>query len=155
MTSPASGPAAAAPPPSSARLVALTAAAIDPARVAALVAAPGAGGTVLFIGTVRDENHGREVLSLHYEAFAPMALREITAIADEARARFGVTGVAVHHRTGDLALGDVAVVVAVAGVHRAEAFLAARYVIDELKARAPIWKKEVYWDGESWLSPCP
>jgi len=155
MTSPASGPAASAPPASSARLVVLTAAAIDPARVAALVAAPGAGGTVLFIGTVRDENRGREVLSLHYEAFAPMAVREITAIAAEARTRFGVRGVAVHHRTGSLALGDVAVVVAVAGVHRAEAFLAARYVIDELKARAPIWKKEIYRDGESWLSHCP
>jgi len=110
---------------------------------------------VLFIGTVRDENRGREVVSLHYEAYAPMAVREITAIAGEARARFGVQGVAVHHRTGDLALGDVAVVIAVAGVHRAEAFLAARYVIDELKARAPIWKKEIYRDGESWLSHCP
>ncbi len=152
MTSPASRPAAAAPPAPS---VALTATPIDPARVAALVATPGAGGTVLFAGTVRDENRGREVRSLHYEAFAPMAVREITAIADEARARFGIVRVAVHHRTGDLALGDVAVVVAVAGVHRAEAFLAARYVIDELKARAPIWKKEVYRDGESWLSHCP
>jgi len=129
-------PTATAPP---AAPIALTAAPIDPARVAALVAAPSAGGTVLFIGTVRDENRGREVLSLHYEAFA----------------RFGVTRVAVHHRTGDLALGDVAVVIAVAGVHRAEAFLAARYVIDELKARAPIWKKEIYRDGESWLSHCP
>jgi molybdopterin synthase catalytic subunit len=135
--------------------IALVTTPIDPARVAALVAAPSAGGTVLFIGTVRDENRGREVVSLHYETYAPMAVREITAIAGEARARFGVHGVAVHHRIGDLTLGDVAVVVAVAGVHRAEAFPAARYVIDELKARAPIWKKEIYRDGESWLSHCP
>jgi molybdopterin synthase catalytic subunit len=139
------------PPPA----IALVATPIEPARVSALVAAPSAGGTVIFVGTVRDENRGREVRSLHYEAYEPMAVREIGVIAAEARSRFGVVGIAVHHRTGELALGDVAVVVAVAGVHRSEAFLAARYVIDELKARAPIWKKEIYRDGESWLSHCP
>ncbi len=142
-----------APPP--VPPIALVARPIDVARVAARVAGREAGGTVLFVGTVRAENRGREVLRLHYEAYAPMAEKVIAAIVAEARTRFGVLALAVHHRTGELDLGDTAVVVAVAAVHRAEAFAACRYVIDELKARAPIWKKEVYRDGEAWLSHCP
>ncbi len=135
--------------------VALSATTIDAAQVAGLVAGSGAGGLVLFIGTVRDENRGRAVIRLVYEAYAPMAIKVIERVAAEARDRFAVLDVAVHHRTGELALGDVAVVVAVAAVHRAEAFVACKYVIDELKTRAPIWKKEIYRDGESWLSHGP
>jgi molybdopterin synthase catalytic subunit len=141
--------------PASPPHVALSATTIDAAQVAGLVAGTGAGGLVLFIGTVRDENRGRAVIRLVYEAYAPMAIRVIERVAAEARDRFAVLDVAVHHRTGELALGDVAVVVAVAAVHRAEAFVACKYVIDELKARAPIWKKEIYRDGESWLSHGP
>jgi molybdopterin synthase catalytic subunit len=126
-----------------------------PASVEALVATPGAGGLVTFVGAVRRENRGREVLRLHYEAYESMAVEVIEAILEEARERFGVLDLATHHRVGDLGPGDVAVVVAVASAHRAEAFMACRYVIDELKARAPIWKKEFYRDGESWLSHCP
>jgi molybdopterin synthase catalytic subunit len=135
--------------------VALVTGPLDPGRIAALVASPAAGGSVLFVGTVRRENRGREVIRLHYEAYEPMAVKVIESILDEARDRFGVLELAAHHRLGDLGLGEVAVVVAVSSAHRAEAFEASRYVIDELKTRAPIWKKELYRDGESRLSHCP
>ena len=138
-----------------ARRIALVTAALDPAGVEALVATTAAGARVVFAGVVRRHNLGREVLRLHYEAYEPMALRVLEAIAGEARARPGVLDVAVHHRLGTLELGETAVVVAVAAEHRAEAFAACRHVIDELKARAPIWKKEIYRDGESWLGHHP
>jgi molybdopterin synthase catalytic subunit len=138
-----------------ARRIALVASSLDPERVEALVATTEAGARVVFVGAVRRHNRGREVLRLHYEAYAPMALRTLEAIAGEARERFGALDVAVHHRLGTLEPGEAAVVVAVAAEHRAPAFAACRYVIDELKARAPIWKKEIYRDGESWLGHHP
>jgi molybdopterin synthase catalytic subunit len=127
---------------------------LDPARVQALVGSTAAGGQVVFVGTVRAENRGREVIRLHYEAYEPMASKVLAKIAGEAQAQ-GALAVAVHHRTGDLSPGEVAVIVAVAAPHRDAAFAACRYVIDQLKARAPIWKKEIYHDGESWLSHTP
>ena len=134
--------------------VALLDAPLDPARVRALVGSPSAGGQVLFVGTVRRENRGREVTRMHYEAYEPMASKVLAKIAEEAQAQ-GALAVAVHHRTGDLKPGEVTVVVAVAAKHRDAAFAACRYVIDQLKARAPIWKKEIYRDGESWMSNTP
>lgn len=135
--------------------VALRAEPLDPVRLEALVASPRAGGCAVFIGTVRSENRGRQVTRLHYEAFEAMAVKEIERILEEARSRFDVLDLALHHRVGDLDPGDVAVVVAVSSVHRAAALAAVTHVIDELKARAPIWKKEFYRDGEAWLSHCP
>jgi molybdopterin synthase catalytic subunit len=135
--------------------VALSAEPLDPSRLEALVSSPGGGGCAVFIGTVRAENRGREVTRLRYEAYEAMAVKEIERILDEARSRFGVLDLAAHHRVGDLDPGEVAVVVVVSSVHRAEALAALSHVIDELKARAPIWKKEFYRDGETWLGHCP
>jgi molybdopterin synthase catalytic subunit len=135
--------------------VALSAEPLDPARLEALVGSPEAGAILVFAGTVRRMSHGREVLRLEYEAYEPMAVAVIEEIAREAREQFAILDVAAHHRVGTLAIGEVAVVIAVAAPHRDAAFSGCRYVIDELKKRAPIWKKEVYGDGEAWLSHCP
>ncbi|HKU66516.1 MAG TPA: molybdenum cofactor biosynthesis protein MoaE [Candidatus Baltobacteraceae bacterium] len=106
------------------------------------------GGVVTFAGVVRERSDDdRPVTGLSYEAHDDMALAEFARIADEARERFGACEIAVVHRTGDLRIGEVAVCVAVASAHRGAAFDACEYVIDELKRRAPIWKKEHYADG--------
>ena len=114
------------------------------------------GATVTFEGTVRDRNGGRPVVRLHYEAYESMAEETLRAIAAEASARFGVGGVAVLHRTGSLKIGETSVAIAVASVHRADAFDAARYVIEQIKSRLPIWKREEYADGSfAWLDGAP
>ncbi len=123
---------------------------IDPARVLAAVAAARYGGVASFLGVVRERaDDGRPVTGLSYEAFEPMAVAEFEAIAGEARERFGDVTIAIEHRVGALAVGDVAVAVAAGAVHRDAAFQACRYAIDELKRRAPIWKKEAYAGGAS------
>src|SRR5688572_14195251 len=112
-----------------------------------------AGACVTFEGWVRDHNDGRAVRALDYEAFAPLAEREGGRILDEARARFEILGLTCVHRVGALQIGDLAVWVGVAAAHRGAAFDACRYVIDEAKARLPIWKKEHYADGSSeWVN---
>jgi molybdopterin synthase catalytic subunit len=113
-----------------------------------------AGACVTFEGRVRAENQGREVRELEYEAYDELALTEGERILAEARARFGLVGAACVHRKGRLALGDVAVAVAVTAAHRGAAFDACRFVIDEIKARVPIWKKEHYADGASEWTAC-
>ncbi len=123
---------------------------IDPLAVERLVGDPSNGGVVSFRGVVRDRaDDGRAVDGLHYEAHGEMAQAEFERIASEARERFGPCTVAVHHRIGELACGEIAVVVSVAAPHRGAAFDACRYVIDELKARAPIWKQERYAGGDA------
>lgn len=103
-----------------------------------------------FLGVVRERaDDGRAVTGLSYEAFEPMAIRTFETIAGEARERFGDVRLAIVHRVGDLVIGDVAVAVVAAAVHREAAFAACSYAIDELKQRAPIWKKEHYADGVS------
>ena len=105
------------------------------------------GGLVTFVGYVRDtSDDGRAVTGLEYEAHRELALHVFGDIGAEAQARFGVSRVAIAHRVGSLALGEAAVAIAVAAPHRAAAFEACQYAIDELKARAPIWKKEHYRD---------
>jgi len=128
---------------------------IDVAAVLGAVEGPGEGGVVLFLGRVRDHARGRGVARLDYEAYAPMALSEMQALADEARARLGATRVALVHRTGRIEVGEVAVAVAVAAAHREQAFGACRWLIDTLKQRVPIWKKEWYDDGGEWVSDRP
>ena len=113
--------------------------------------APCDGALCLFVGVVRDENAGRRVLWLEYEAYEEMALPLLGEIADEARRRWPITEVHLVHRLGRLEIGEASVAVAVASPHRAEAFAACRYVIDTLKATVPIWKKEFYADGSAWL----
>jgi molybdopterin synthase catalytic subunit len=115
------------------------------------VAGPECGGICIFLGTVRDNFEGHATDHLEYEAYAEMAEETIQAIAGEARGRWPIARVAVQHRTGTLQIGEVSVIVAVSAPHRAEAFEACRYVIDELKERAPIWKKEVGESGEIWV----
>ena len=114
---------------------------------------PACGGYVAFEGWVRDHNEGRRVLRLEYEAFASLAVREGERIVEEARRRFGVERALCVHRVGPLDIGGIAVWVGVASPHRGEAFDACRYIIDEIKHRAPIWKKEYYEDGDSgWVN---
>jgi molybdopterin synthase catalytic subunit len=122
---------------------------LDPAGLLAAVASPTRGGSVLFVGTVRDLNDGRPVTALDYTAYGPMAASELQAIVDEAEQRWPGAAVACDHRTGALALGDAAVVVAAAHPHRGAAFDACRFVIEELKQRVPIWKREHYTSGEA------
>lgn len=127
-----------------------------PIEIANLVRAVGddaRGGIATFLGVVRNHQEGRQVLRLEYVAYEPMAEAESARIVAEAQASWPVT-VALAHRLGDLAIGDVAVGVAAAAAHRAEAFAACRYVIDEVKRRVPIWKKESYADGTvAWVDP--
>jgi len=111
------------------------------------------GGVATFLGLVRNHHDGRGVARLEYSAYAPMAEAECAAIVAEAEGRWPVR-IAVRHRLGVLEVGDAAVAVAAAGAHRAEAFDACRYVIEELKRRVPIWKREQYLDGQAgWVEP--
>jgi molybdopterin synthase catalytic subunit len=124
---------------------------LDVGHVVARVLGPDAGGVVTFLGTVRDASRGHEIEHLEYEAYPQMAEREMEKIADEAAASWPGARVAMAHRTGHLAIGEIAVVIAAAAPHRAEAFAAARFAIDTLKERVPIWKKEVAVDGAYWV----
>lgn len=113
----------------------------------------GAGAYVGFEGWVRDHNEGRQVLNLEYEAYEVLGLKEGEKIVRDARMRFGVTAACCIHRIGKLDIGDLAVWVGVSSPHRGEAFAACRYIIDEVKHRVPIWKKEQYVDGDSgWVN---
>ncbi len=130
--------------------------AIDPRAVEAAVRDSSCGGVVSFFGVVRDRSDdGRDVSHLEYEAYDEMAVAEFEAIAREARDAFGDVRVAIVHRVGELAVGDIAVAVCAASPHRAAAFDACEYVIDAVKARAAIWKKERYADGSGeWRENC-
>ena len=111
------------------------------------------GACVTFEGRVRNENEGREVVRLEYEAYEAVATTEGRKILEEAREKFGLERAIAIHREGTLELGDVAVWVGVSAPHRAEAFDGCRFIIDEIKHRLPIWKKEYYADGESgWVN---
>ena len=112
-----------------------------------------AGALVTFEGWVRDHNEGKEVLTLEYEAYEALCQNEARQILSEARSQFGVIDVHCVHRTGELQIGDLAVWVGVSSAHRGAAFDACRYVIDEIKSRLPIWKKETYANGSSgWVN---
>ena len=125
---------------------------IDPAVVVEAVTGPRNGAVVLFLGTVRDHSRGKEgVTHLEYEAYQGVVEDKIVDIVAEARARWELDKVAAVHRTGTLQVGEVSVAVAVGSGHRVEAFEAGRYLIDELKRRAPIWKKEHWPGGAEWV----
>jgi molybdopterin synthase catalytic subunit len=120
-------------------------------EVLAAVADPSAGGTTLFVGTVRDEDHGRAVTTLDYEAH-PSVENVLRDVAEQAAKDFPVCAVAAVHRAGSLQVGDLAVVVAVSAPHRGEAFEACRRLIDDLKREVPIWKHQVFSDGgDEWV----
>ena len=133
------------------RLVDIRDAPLSVDEVLAAVADPAAGGTVVFAGAVRDVDGGRDVTRLDYTAH-PRAMDELRSVAESVAARFPVVAAAVVHRVGELAIGDLAVVLAVACPHRGEAFEAARALIDELKETVPIWKHQVFDDGsQEWV----
>jgi molybdopterin synthase catalytic subunit len=133
------------------RLISIRASELSLDEVRAAVAAPGAGGIALFVGAVRDSDHDQGVTGLSYTAH-PSAEAELRRVAAEIAEKFPVLGVAAVHRVGDLAIGDLAVVAAVAAAHRAEAFDACRALIDELKATVPIWKHQRFTDGtDEWV----
>jgi len=119
------------------------------------VSAHGQGGVVTFSGAVRDNTRGRPVVRLEYEAYAPMAEKKLAQIGAKIQATWPGAKVAIHHRTGVLLPGELAVVIAASTPHRAEAFAACREAIEQLKAEVPIWKKEVYADGETWVGLGP
>lgn len=124
---------------------------LDATRLVEAVRTDDAGAVSVFYGVVRNTNLGRKVEYLEYDAYPPMAEKKMREIADEVRARWPVTGIAMQHRTGRLAIGEPSVIIAVASPHRADAIAACHYAIDRLKAIVPIWKKEVFEGGEEWL----
>ena len=118
------------------------------------VAGPGNGAVSLFVGTVRDVTHGRRVLRLEYHAYDEMALKEMTRLRSLALDKFEISDAAIVHRTGELSIGEASVAVAVSSPHRAASFEACRFIIDTLKKTVPIWKKEFFEDGETWVEGC-
>lgn len=126
---------------------------IDASAVMAEVAGSRNGATVLFVGTVRDVNDGAAVSGLDYSSYAGMAERELASIAAEAASRWNTNDIVVEHRIGTLELGDASVAIAVAHPHRGEAYESSRYIIEELKKRLPVWKRERYVDGRAeWVN---
>jgi molybdopterin synthase catalytic subunit len=121
---------------------------IDPAKVLESVEDDSSGGTVLFIGTVRNKSNGKEVTGLEYETYRKMAESKLAQLNREVRRRWKVNHVTMLHREGRLKVGDVSVAVAVSSPHRAEAFEAARFAIDRIKTSVPIWKREAFSDGK-------
>ena len=129
----------------------VTEAPLNTADIEMLVESPAAGAVALFVGTVRDHARGHGVLRLEYEAYAPAAEKMLARIGDEIAERWSVDKVAISHRTGVLDIGEASVVIGVSSAHRAEAFDACRYAIERIKEIVPIWKKEFYAGGESWI----
>lgn len=124
---------------------------LDPAGVQSLVEDPGCGAVVVFVGTVRRENEGRDVDYLEYEAYLGMAEAKMAQIGDEIRRRWGIERVAMVHRLGRCDVGEASIVIGVASAHRTECFEACHYAIDRVKEIVPVWKKEVWRDGSTWI----
>jgi molybdopterin synthase catalytic subunit len=116
---------------------------------------PICGGMVFFEGTVRNSTEGKTVLRLEFEAYVPMAVKEMRKIAEFITEKWKATHVAIHHRTGMLEIGETAVIIGVSTPHRKAAFEACAYAIDTLKETVPIWKKEIFVDGEVWVAAHP
>ena len=136
-------------------MIKITQKSIDVQKVIDTASSLGAGAVNVFIGTVRNTAHGKNVLWLEYEAYESMAVAEIKKIIDDASHRWPMLGWAVCHRIGTLKPGEVSVVVAVSTPHRADSFAACEYIMDTIKEKAPIWKKEVFEDGQEWISARP
>ncbi len=137
------------------KLIHITEKALDTSGVCLLVSDHENGAITSFTGTVRSSTKGKTVKGLEFEAYTPMALREMKKIAEEARKKWDLRAVAIHHRTGSLSVGDIAVVIAVSAPHRQHTFAACQFCIDTLKETVPIWKKELFEDGEVWVSAHP
>jgi molybdopterin synthase catalytic subunit len=130
---------------------------LDPAALMAIVTRgragvdPVFGAVASFVGVVRGDNQGRRVTALEYEAYEPLAVRAFQRIGEEVAAEWPAVRLAVHHRVGRLALGEISVAIAAAAPHRAEAFEACRYTIERVKQIAPVWKRELFEGGEVWI----
>ena len=124
---------------------------LSPDAIAAIVDEPGAGGLVIFSGVVRNQTDGRPVKFLEYEAHAPMAEAKMREIAAALEKKYAPCSLVLHHRVGDLAIGEIAVIIVAGAPHRDAAFAAAREAIDQLKTVVPIWKKEYSEDGAVWI----
>lgn len=124
---------------------------LESTRVVAAVAEPACGAVATFLGLVREQNAGRRVLWLDYEAYAPLAIRSFELIGDEASSRWPSARLAIHHRTGRLEIGEASVAIAAATPHRSDAFAACRYAIERVKQIAPIWKHEHFEGGDVWI----
>ncbi|MEL6534864.1 MAG: molybdenum cofactor biosynthesis protein MoaE [Bacteroidota bacterium] len=133
----------------------LTEARLDTTSCTEAVNMDASGGIVVFVGTVRNATQGKSVQYLDFEAYAPMAVSEMRKIADQASQQWSLHKMVIHHRTGRVPIGEEAVVIACSSAHRKEAFAACQYAIDTLKETVPIWKKEVFEDGEVWVSAHP
>jgi molybdopterin synthase catalytic subunit len=136
-------------------MIALIDRAIDVAAVRRAVDDPCCGAVLVFEGVARDHCDGRRVLSLSYEGWPAMAEATLHAIADEVRGQWPGARIALVHRTGEVAVGEPSVVIAVATPHRAACYEASRYAIEALKARLPVWKQEIYEDGSAWKANAP
>ncbi|MBK8503698.1 MAG: molybdenum cofactor biosynthesis protein MoaE [Saprospiraceae bacterium] len=119
------------------------------------VSSPDCGGINIFVGTVRNKTAGKPVSRLDFEAYEPMAVSEMRKIATDLGSKFGANKVSIHHRVGNLEIGEIAVIIAVSAPHRKAAFEACQYAIDTLKQTVPIWKKEIFEDGEVWVAAHP
>jgi molybdopterin synthase catalytic subunit/molybdopterin converting factor small subunit len=138
-------------PPVSGGAFLLSASPLSLEAVVEEVASPEAGAIATFVGTTRVHSRGRTVTHLEYEAYEGMAEREMEAIAAELRERYHLCSIAIHHRIGQVAIGERSVAIAVSAPHRADALAACKDAIDTLKERVPLWKKEVYEGGEEWI----
>ncbi len=132
-------------------MILLTRDPLDAGAVTATVLDDANGGVVTFLGTTRNETDGRRVLYLEYEAYAEMAEKMLVRITEEIQTRWRIRHVSIAHRIGRLEIGEVSLVIAVASPHRVEAFAACQYAVDRIKQDVPIWKKEVFEDGEVWV----
>lgn len=130
---------------------AITDCVLDLPALVRLVDAPGMGAVCSFLGLVRDHNQGRRVLHLVYEAYEPLAERALVRIVDEAAVKWPTAVLAIHHRTGRLAIGEASVAIAAASPHRADAFATCRYAIERIKQIVPIWKHEFFEGGDVWI----
>jgi molybdopterin synthase catalytic subunit len=136
-------------------MIAITDGPIDVRAVEDAVRDPGHGAVLTFSGVGRNEFGGRPVRALFYEAWTEVAVRALHEVVADTVARWPAVRVAIVHRTGEVAIGEASVVIAVGAPHRAEAYEASRFAIDTLKARVPIWKKEIYADGAEWVANRP
>ncbi len=132
-------------------MFAITHEVLDPAPLVAAVRRDESGAVALFYGVVRNENMGRNVRYLEYDVYPEMAVKKMREVADEVRAKYPITGIGVLHRVGRLEIGETSLLVAVSSAHRVAAFDACHFAVDRIKQVVPIWKKEVWDDGEEWI----
>ncbi len=132
-------------------LIRVTPDVLDTNEAVSAVESPRSGAVNVFLGVVRNSNLGRAVNYLEYDAYPAMAEKVMAELADEAKQKFGLEDVAVLHRTGRLEIGEASLLVAVSCGHRAESFEAGHWLVNQIKKRVPVWKKEVWEDGEEWI----